>query len=90
MLNFARDFTELCARIAAAERRVEIQHDKLARWPGGSDDALYAQALVRVLERSLAIMYTRRDRLERELRLHRRAARVRRGAAVVESRPAQR
>jgi hypothetical protein len=78
MSSFAREFTELCARIAEAERRVEMQHDKLARWPSGSDDALYARALAGVLERSLALMYRRRDRLERELRAQRRAERLQR------------
>jgi hypothetical protein len=79
MPDFAREFTDVCERIAEAERRIEIQHDKLARYAAGSDDARYSQALLHVLERSLCLMYARRDRIERELRQHRRAARVARG-----------
>ena len=79
MPDFARDFTDVCGRIADAKRRVEMQHDKLARYPAQSDDARYSRALLHVLERSLALMYARRDRIERELRSHRRAARLARG-----------
>jgi hypothetical protein len=79
MPDFARDFTEVCGRIAEAERRIEVQHDKLGRYAAESDDARYSQALLHVLERSLALMYSRRDRIERELRQHRRAARLARG-----------
>lgn len=79
MPDFARDFTDVCTRIAEAERRIEIQHHKLKLYPAGSDDARYCQALLHVLERSLALMYARRDRIERELRQHRRAARLARG-----------
>ena len=92
MPDFARDFTDVCGRIAEAERRIEIQHDRLARYPAGSDDARYAQALLHVLERSLALMYSRRERIERELRQHRRAARLataagRRSVARARQRP---
>jgi hypothetical protein len=73
MPDFAREFTDLCERIASAERRIEVQHEKLNRHAEGSDQALYARALVGVLERSLALMYRRRDRLERELCIYRRA-----------------
>ena len=83
MPDFAREFTELCLRIVAAERRVEAQHDTLSRYPVGSDEALYANALLGVLTRSLSLMYRRRDRLERELCIYRRAQSRRRSAAAL-------
>ncbi len=77
MPDYAREFTDLCRRIAETERRVEVQHTRIASRPGGSEDAKYAQVLAGVLERSLALMYRRRDRIERELCAFRRAARQR-------------
>lgn len=81
MPDFAREFTDLCARIALIERRIEAQHERLQTYPQGSDDALYAKALTGVLVRSLALMYRRRDRLERELCIYRRAQMRRRTPA---------
>jgi hypothetical protein len=81
MPDFAREFTDLCARIVFIERRIEGQYEKLRTCPQGSDSALYAKALTGVLERSLALMYRRRDRLERELCIYRRAQMRRRTPA---------
>jgi hypothetical protein len=80
MPDYAREFTDLCRRITETERRVEAQHDRIAGRPGGSEDVLYAQVLAGVLERSLALMYRRRDRIERELCAFRRSQELRRPA----------
>lgn len=80
MPDHAREFTDLCSRIAETERRIEAQHAKIADRPQGSEDALYAQVLAGVLQRSLALMYRRRDRIERELCALRRSQRLRRPA----------
>jgi hypothetical protein len=88
MPDYAREFTDLCSRITETERRVETQHARIASRPGGSEDALYARVLAGVLERSLALMYRRRDRIERELCAFRRAARQQLPAGGLASRGA--
>jgi hypothetical protein len=80
MPDYAREFTDLCSRIVTTERRIEAQHARIADRPEGSEDALYAQALAGVLQRSLILMYRRRDRIERDLCALRRSQRLRRPA----------
>jgi hypothetical protein len=69
------DLAVSCGRIADIERRIEALHLRLTQHAPDSAEARYASTALDVLQRSLKLMYSQRDRMEGELKRKQRETR---------------
>ena len=75
MTGINSDLAVSCGRIADIERRIEALHLRLAQHAPETAEARYARTALDVLQRSLKLMYSQRDRMESELKREQREAR---------------
>ena len=75
MTGINSDLAASCGRIADIERRIEALHLRLAQFGPEAAEARYARTALDVLERSLKLMYSQRDRMESELKRQQKEAR---------------
>ena len=75
MTGINSDLGVSCGRIVDIERRIEALHLRLVQFAPEAAEARYARTALDVLERSLKLMYSQRDRIESELRRKQREAR---------------
>ena len=69
------DLAVSCGRIADIERRIEALYLRLAQHAAETAEARYAKTALDVLQRSLKLMYSQRDRMQSELKREQRETR---------------
>ena len=75
MTGINSDLAASSGRIAEIERRLDALHHRVAQHGADSAEARYAKTALDVLERSLKLMYLKRDRIEGELKRQQKEAR---------------
>ena len=75
MTGINSDLAVSCGRIADIERRIEALYLRLAKHAAETAEARYAKTALDVLQRSLKLMYSQRDRMQSELKREQRETR---------------